>query len=656
MPNICLPPKVVDAFKRALIEGKIVPEKLAAMTSDERHKLFSGIVGEGNAKFVNSTFEAKTLLKDQQAGYLRWAKKLTGVTPEIKRDLITRIGKIDHILSPAEEKQFLKDLASTKLGLDVTAKEAGVIAAKSNNLKQLAEKQRADGTFPSEADRMAYGRAKVDFGEHLANLKNKASQLSIKEQATQHPLQSVSKLAGLSKALKASLDNSAIFRQGWKTLWTNPRLWQKNARQSFMDIAKQLGGKETLKEVQADIVSRPNYDKYQKMKLAIGNVEEEFPTTLPEKVPILGRFYKASEGAYTGFLYRQRADIADKMLQIAEKSGVDTTDKTQLEAIGKLINSLTGRGHLGKFEGTAADTLNNVFFSARFLKSNIDTLTAHQLQKGVTPFVRKQAALNLVKVISGTAAILTIANALKPGSVEFDPRSSNFGKIKVGHTTFDVTGGMSSIAVLAAQLIKQSTKSSTTGIVSKLNSGYGSKTGMDVVNNFFENKLSPAASVVKDLIKQQDFNGNKPSVKGEATNLLVPLPFTTAAQTKSDPHAANALLTSIADGLGIASSTNTPSRNVSQNLTNTQKAFKSAVGDKQFQQANNTYNQRYNDWFAGHQAEINKLPSSDQGTLITAAKAKIQASIYKEYNFKPPKNQQSSSQKAAKKSLLDSIK
>lgn len=649
---LCLPPDITDKFKQALIRGKIDPEHLANMTSEARHALFSDVVGEGNAKFVNSSFESKLLLKNQQRGFITWASKLTGVAPEVKRDLISRISKLDKVLSPEEEKGFLKDLASTKLGIDVTAPEAKQIANMSKQLQDLGAKQRKDGTFPSEADRMAYGRAKVAMGAHLAELKNNASKLSFKSQMG-HPFQATSKVAGLAKSLKASLDNSAIFRQGWKTLWTNPISWQRNARKSFIDIAKQLGGKDTLKEVSADIVSRPNYDKYQKMGLAIGNVEEEFPSQLPEKIPLLGRLYKASEGAYTGFLYRQRADVADKLLEVADKSGVNINDKEQLKSMGKMINALTGRGDLGRLEGTAATSINNIFFSGRFLKSNFDTLTAHQFQKGVTPFVRKQAAINLVKVVSGTAAVLTIANALKPGSVELDPRSKNFGKIVIGHTTFDITAGMGSLVTLAAQLIKQQTKSTTTGVVSKLNSGYGTQTGTDVVNNFFENKLSPAASLVKDLIKQQDFNGNKPTVKGEANNLFTPLPITNVTGT-NDPRAASKLLIAIADGLGIAASTNTPNRNLPTTLTKTQTAFQNKIGATKFAQANNNYNKQYNNWLASHQKQLNSLPSDEQQSTLTTVKGKIQAQVYKQYNFKPSSVRSKPS--GAKKSLLDSVK
>lgn len=653
--NFCLPPTEVDKFTEKLKDGSIDPAKLADMTSAERHDFFSKITGEMNAKGVNALFESKMLLKNQKYAYVSWAKKVAGLSPEVRRDMITKISKLDHVLDPADEKQFLHDLASTKLGIDVTQSEAKQIADMSRKVTEAQAKQNADGTFKSEADRLAYGYAKVDLGNHISDLKNATAKPALFDIA-KHPVQGLNRAASLSKSIKASLDDSAIFRQGWKTLLTNPKIWQKNARQSFIDLVRQVGNKNVMREVNADIASRPNFDKYTKMKLAIGNVEEEFPTALPEKIPLLGRLYKASESAYTGFLYRQRADIADKMLDIAKKSGVDINDKTQLQSMGKMINALTGRGHLGSAE-RAGPLFNNVFFSIRFLKSNLDLLTAHQLQKDVTPFVRKQAALNLLKVISGSAAVMGIANAVKPGSVELDPRSKDFGKIKVGDTRFDITGGIGSIAVLAAQALKEQTKSGTTGIISKLNSGYGSQKVTDVINNFFENKLSPAASVAKDLFNRQTFNGSKITLGGEAANLGIPLPITTYSELKSDPHAANTLISLISDSLGISTSTYGKStKNYAMNPSPTLQAFQSKVGNAAFKQANAEYNTKYDQWLNSVKSKLDTLPNSQKQPIITSAKAKIQASIYKQYDFKPPKTQKTPGQKATSKSLLQMIR
>lgn len=302
--GICLPPQAVDKFKAALVSGKINPDDMAKMTSEVRHKFLADIVGDGQAKFVNANFESKMLLKNQQQGYLTWAKKVVGVTPEVRRDLISKIERLDKVLNPAEEKMFLKDLAETKLGVSVSAAEAKKIVTMSTKLQELEAKRLPDKTFKTNSERMAYGYAKYDLGEHLANLKLAAEKRTLKEQAL-HPIESTSKAAGVTKAIRASLDNSAIFRQGWKTVWTNPIIWEKNMQQSFKNIMK-VGFKnsDVVRETMADIISRPNYDKYKKMGLAIGNIEEAFPTALPGKIPVLGRAYKASEQAYESFLYK----------------------------------------------------------------------------------------------------------------------------------------------------------------------------------------------------------------------------------------------------------------------------------------------------------------------------------------------------------------
>lgn len=587
MSNFCLPKFAADIFKVNLKNGEIDPEALAKMSSEDRRAVFAKFVGENNAKEVNVLFEQKKfnaensyenlleknakkgkdglstkqkekLLKTQQEGIKNWIRQVVGLKPEIRKDALAKVDRMTEILTPSKQRQFLEDLAEQRLGTHVSAEEAGKIAQLAKNVNDakttMEGAPRREAGAPATPQETAYGKAKVEFGNYVADLKN-SNKPGFVERLKTNPVGLAGELPGLSKGLKASLDDSAIFRQGWKTLFTHPATWWKNAAQSFSDLVRQFGGKEVMDEVHASILSNPDYEAAQKAGLDIGTTEEQFPSHLAEKVPLVGRAYKASEAAYTGFVYRQRMDIFSKYLQIAKKAGVDVTDKEQLQSIGKLVNSLTGRGNLGRLE-PAAGAINNVFFSPRFLKSNIDFLTAHQLQKGVTPFVRKQAAINLVKVIAGTAAILGIANAAKPGSVELDPRSSNFGKIKIGSTTFDVSGGMGSILTLAARLATLSSKSPTTGKVTALNSGkYGAQTGADVLVNFAEGKASPIASIALDILRGEDFNYNKPTVFGEANNLLTPLPITNAMSLYQTPNGANPLAGIIADSLGISVNT-----------------------------------------------------------------------------------------------------
>ncbi len=551
MSNFCLPKFAADSFKAKLKSGDINPEKLADMTSDERRTFFSDFLGEGNAKQTNALFESKLLLKNQQQGIINWAKSVAGIKPEVLRDILSKVDRMTEVLQPKELDKFLSDLAEKRLGFGVSVEEAGKIA---DLAKTVADKKAA---METGGDRLEYGRAKVAFGNFVGDLKNEAKAQTLGERLKK-PGSILSDIAGTTKSLKASLDNSAIGRQGLRVLWTNPSIWLKNSAQSFRNIVDSFGGKAVMDELNADILSRPNADLYRQAKLALGTTEEAFPTTIQEKIPGLGKAFKASDTAFTAFQYANRADIFDKYIDIAKRTGVDITDKAQLESIGRLVNSLTGRGNLGGLE-PAAKFVNNIFFSPRAVKASIDFLTAHTFDEGVTPFVRKQAGINLLKVISGTAAVLTIANAIKPGSVEKDPRSADFGKIRVGDTRFDVTGGMSSIVTLAARLATHASKSSTTGKINPIDSGkFGAQTSMDVIYNFFDNKLSPVASVLKDLQTGKDFSGNKVTPLGEAKNLLEPLPITTYQELKSNPKSANILAAMIADALGISTNTYSP--------------------------------------------------------------------------------------------------
>lgn len=550
MASFCLVPELADKFKKGILEGKIDPEKLALMTSAERHAFFAKELGESNATPVNALFESKLLLKHQQQGMISWARKVLSENTPASRDIIARIKRMDKILSPKEESAFLEELAAQRLGTHVTYEEASKITDLSAKVEETKTAMENGG------DRMEYGRAVVALRNYVADIKGQVNKFSLED--LKNPVKATGKalnaIAGNAKAIKASMDNSAIFRQGWKTLLTHPGIWQKNARQSFVDLAKSFGTKSVIDAVDADIASRPNYELMQKAKLDVGVVEESYPTSLPEKIPVLGRAYKATETAFTAFVRRTRADVFDKYIEIAKKTGVELSND-ELKSIGKMVNSLTGRGDLGRAEPVAG-VVNNIFFSPRSVKAHIDTLLQPVTGAGGSSFVRKQAAINLLKIIAGSAAILATAKALRKDSVEFDPRSADFGKIRIKDTRFDVSGGMSSLVTLASRLITQSTKSSTSGNVSKLNSGeFGAQDGTDVIYNFFENKLSPVASVLKDVIKGRDFDGNKPTIGSTAKNLFVPLPVTTYLELKNNPNSANTLASMLADALGISTNT-----------------------------------------------------------------------------------------------------
>jgi len=627
----CLPANLANKFIEKLKDGSIDPANLAEMSSEGRRVFFQTFMGEIHSKYTNSLFESKLLLKNQQQGMITWAKTVSGLKPEAQRDILSRVNKMTEILNPATEKAFLEDLVAHKLKTRVTIEQANKIAELAKLTSEKKEARDKGG------DRLEYGRAAVAFGNYVSDLKENAKKLTVSEQLKPGQwVKGVVNIGGIARSLKASMDNSAIFRQGWKTLWTNPGIWTKNAIKSFGDIAKTIGGKNIINEVKADIVSRPNYDRMKKAKLAVATIEEEFPSGLPEKIPAIGRVYKASQDAYTAFLYKQRADIFDKYMEIAERSDINIDDKTELESIGKLVNSLTGRGALGALE-PVGNVINNVFFAPRLFKSHIDVLTAHIGDPKVSAFAKKQAAANLVKIISGTAAILVIAGAASPGSVDWDPRSADFGKIKIGSTRFDVSGGMASVVTLASRLITNSTKSSTTGLVKQLGTGeYGAADRLTVTYDFFENKLAPLYSVIKSLAIGKDWEGDKPTIGSTAKDLFVPIIATNYKELKDDPDSADVLLAMIAEGLGISTNTYSANTDWSQNPGVVLQQFRDKVGEKRFKLLNDEFNKKFNLWFKLIQTDprYKALSDEDKQKAITKQKTKIKNDIFKHNFFK----------------------
>lgn len=556
----CLSPEFSNKLLNAIKDGTVDPQKLVEMSSAERRDFLSQIVGEDNAKNVNALLESKMLLKNQEVGLATAVKQMTGLTEPMKRDFISRIEKLDRVLNPADERAFLADLAAQKIGATVTADEARTISQGAKNVSELKAKIADDAPIGSQ-ERMAYGLAIDAFHQHMNHLMGREAP-TFKEVLT-HPSQWFNAVAGSTKGILASFDNSFFGRQGLKMLFTNPDKWASAFGKSWIDGAQELKGIDVMHAIRADIISRPNAlnGKYKAMgaDLALDH-EEAFPSALPERIPVLGKLYKASETMFNGGALRLRADYADKIIDMAERSGLDMTNPAQAEPLGKLVNSMTGRGEISiagqKLPPAWSNAINAAFFSIKFLKSNYDTLTGHSFglfikDPAARAFMQKQAAINLTKIAGGVGAILMTAKMINPASTDLDPRSSLFGKVKIGQTTIDVTAGMGPLITLVARIVAGSTKSQS-GIVHEMNTGkFGSQTTMDVINNFWEGRLSPIAGAVRDWLKGENFQGQKPTIANTAANLVTPLPFQTAWQATNEPNVGAGIAATTADFLGF---------------------------------------------------------------------------------------------------------
>ncbi len=565
----------------ALRTKKITVQSLYAMNSAERKAALmkhSG-VDEEVGSLINARFE-RAMLSKQKNSMVKWIQSTISAKDPIRRDMLKKVGKMEEVLNSGQQGDFLSDLAEMKLGMGVTKEEAETILKLKNTVDEMKARVPSNSPMRSE-ERLAHGLAIRYFKKYTGNLKLNADELTLAERVDIKNIgTNIIDAAGATKSVVATLDNSFIGRQGIKALMRGDyKIWWDAAMLSFKSIGKELTAKSpklfgerddaVMDMIMADIYSRPNAmnGKYAASKngYGLGQFHEEaFPTSIPSRIPFLGKLFKASETAFTGSALRMRADLADAMIAQAERNGIDMLDEKEASAIGSLVTSLTGRGELSAL-APISKGLNATFFAPRFLKANFNTLTAHTFDKTMTPYARRQAAKSTLRIAASIGTVLAVSEMLNPGSVEWDPRSSNFGKITIGNKRFDITGGMSGIAVLAARLglipgtqfhngeFGMWKKSSATGAYSQtIGENFGQSDGVDLLVNFFQGKLSPLAGAVRDILRGEKYSGEKPDLTNTTLGLVTPI----SAQILQEELAKGndrILFNMIAEGLGFSS-------------------------------------------------------------------------------------------------------
>jgi len=665
MAIVCLPKELVAKVGKYIDNGILEPEKLRKMTSEARRKLFGQVLGDDNmAQTLNLQFERKLLLKNQERGLYNWVKDITGISKQQKEELLAKIRKTysdkqSRIYEPAENEKFLdeltSDMFSKKFRTDVSLPEAQIITKMTNNMRVAKSKMNPDFTWNTPEEGLEFGSSKVALDNYVGDLKLEARKIPfispLKEKGIGGKLRAIGQDLGVSRkfvadnsrSIVASVDNSWWGRQGLKTLITQPKIWGKNFAKSWIDIAKTLrggraAGEEVVDGVKAEIYSRKNFlnGLYEKgRKLDIGTGEEAFPTSAPAKIPLFGRVFKASESAYEAGAMRMRADVADKMYVMAENTGIDLSDKFQIGSINELINSMTGRGSLGKIGEGPQAFVNSTFFSIKFFKSNIDTLLLHPFGRGISEFAQKQAIFNLAKIMGAVGTTLGIAKSLYPDSVDFDPRSANFGKIKIGNTRFDLTGGMSSFQTLLARIATRSRKSSQTGVVTKIGGGFGSRDILDTIYDFGENKFAPFTSMLKNIAIEKTFEGEKPTLITEVRGLTTPIIIQEWQSLKDDPNSANMILALMSDAMGFSANTYTFKDNWDIKQSKEMKQFKVVKGDKIFKEANKEYNTKVNNFLTEvvKRPEYERMTDKEKRDLIADVKQTYKDQIFEKNDF-----------------------
>lgn len=396
--------------------------------------------------------------------------------------------------------------------------------------RDFAPKVRKKTTLDKEAEELRFQaeQAKADF------LKELAADARQRRTTWEKVWGVVPELLNTARATIVSMDLSAVGRQGGIVNFGHPLRGRKGLR----DMLAAFSSKAVASRAQNELTKRPNAALYKRAGLELtdpegrlSQQEEVYMSRWAKTIPGVA----GSERAYVTYLNRIRADTFDVMTATLGRNG--TITEAEAKVIANYVNVATGRGNLGRFKA-ASVPLATVFFAPRFVLSRFQYLTLQPLRmKGGTARTRKLIAQEYARTLTGlglfysTAAMALWSLIGPPGdeedwNIELDPRSSDFGKIRIGDTRIDPLFGLSQITVLLSRLATGRTKGLKGGDIMPIRGEkvpYGRGTGADVIARFMRTKLAPAIGTSINVLAGRNVIGEPTTPKTVARDLVVPI-------------------------------------------------------------------------------------------------------------------------------------
>lgn len=328
-------------------------------------------------------------------------------------------------------------------------------------------------------------------------------------------------LADIPRALKTTLDMSATLRQGILLGLRHPVSFSKSFKNSFRSMISNNYFEKSLDEMKLT----PEFRIAQDAKLALsdprklfGQREEYFLSNLAEKIPFIGKVVKASNRSYVGMLNSLRFSVFNDLAQSLTVTG-EATQKN-LTALADYINTATGRGSLGNFE-RSAQGLSKVFFAPRFVMSRVKWMNPVWYAKQPAP-VRKEALKTMGTFVGTVTSIVTLAK-MAGADVETDWRSSNFGKMKVGNSYYDLTAGFGLYVRLVGQMLTGVKKTGSGNLEQYGGDKPFSENKSDTFLRALRGKLAPFFASAWNLLDKENIVGEPVTPTSELLDSVTPL-------------------------------------------------------------------------------------------------------------------------------------
>ncbi len=430
-----------------------------------------------------------------------------------------------------ERDQLTKEIVAARKGPPATPEEKALKSYKTrtaSRIKELeekiaksdfAKKERTPLHLDKEANTLkAQAEAvKLEFDQALERDRyaNSSTFQKIKENTLN--------VYDTARLLMTTGELSFILRQGKVGVLSHPIQTAKALPNTFRALFADPIAAEALN---MEVLNHPAIPAARAAKLhlieegaSLNKQEELLMGKLVGKLPVIGKFNQAA----TVFMNRLRFDMWENM----RKVGMTPAEEKQLAVF---VNEATGRGSLGSLE-VAAVPLGRLMFSPRYFASRIQLATGHSMWGG-TLATRRIIAKEYAKTLMGlglyyTALEMAFTAAGEKPEIGDDPRSSDFGKVKIGNSRLDPLAGVAQVAVFAARTASGE-KANSKGKVTDIRGEkvpYGGDRWSDVAANFARSKLHPVPGAIVNLFDGTDLAGNKADLTNQALNLSAPVTY-----------------------------------------------------------------------------------------------------------------------------------
>lgn len=555
----CLPKKDSAAFLAALQNGTLDINQLKQLSSEDRRAAFGKVLGDDNAKEVNTLFESKLLLKNQKKAMLDWVNQLAGLSQPIRKTIEDQILSLDKVLNPVDKKSFLADLANKKLGAAVTDVEAKAIFDQAKVVSDLktdfVTSMTRDNPAGDQDKRIAYGLAQVKLLDTVEEMKPNGRTFA----------QHVTDIMGLPKSFQTSIGHLSAMAVQLTGAISTKAYWQ-GAYKMLGFFAKE----ENYDIFRAWSITHPKYNSWRAAGLQITQLgndlnkwEEGIQTHYLEQInnhisDKTGAFniIKASNRAFTGSQNYTRISLYDTWTNAAKAAGEDVRDGSPAcKEIAKVINDFTGRGALGKGDkyANASTALNVVLWSVRKFSALVNVLNPYEYLK---PYESKTARYVRYRLLAGTImtfGAITMLLRSSGYSVDTNPISQGFMKaVSPGGEKYDWAGPFPGAIRLMSRILTgrminangketefaQSVAPSIFGdnkfvghYVTKDKDGNYHDAGEDkyaknrleLTGEYFRGLLAPVVSILVNAMAGSDPVGNDFSVPAEIRHHMEPI-------------------------------------------------------------------------------------------------------------------------------------